>query len=296
MAIIIDGKRVSQIIREELKVKTEQLKSDRGITPGLALLLVGENPASKVYVNSKKKACEELGYFSIVEHLSEDTSEDEVLRRVVEWNNDPKIHGILVQLPLPKHINEQKVILAINPSKDVDGFHPENFGRLVIGLPGFRPCTPAGIVELMKHYQIETYGKHIVVVGRSNIVGKPIANMLYQKNKFANAIVTICHTAASDLSYYTRQADILITAIGQPKKIGSRDVKDGVTVIDVGINRIEDERSKTGYRLVGDVDFEQVEPKAYAITPVPGGVGPMTIAMLMKNTFLSAAGEISYET
>ncbi len=296
MAIIIDGKKVSQIVREELKTKTEQLKNERGITPGLALLLVGENPASKVYVNSKKKACEELGYFSTVEHLPEDSSEDEVLRLINEWNNDPKIHGILVQLPLPKHINEQKVILAISPSKDVDGFHPENFGRLVIGLPGFRPCTPAGIVELLKYYHIETYGKHIVVAGRSNIVGKPIANMLYQKAKFANAIVTICHTAASDFSYYTRQADVLIVAIGQPKKITGSHVKDGVTVIDVGINRIEDELSKTGYRLVGDVDFESVEPKAYAITPVPGGVGPMTIAMLMKNTFLAAAGEISYET
>lgn len=295
MAIIIDGKKVSQIVREELKIKTEQLKSERGITPGLALLLVGENPASKVYVNSKKKACEELGYFSIVEHLPENSNEDEVLRLISEWNNDPKIHGILVQLPLPKHISEQKVILAISPSKDVDGFHPENFGRLVIGLPGFRPCTPAGIAELLKYYQIETHGKHVVIVGRSNIVGKPIANMLYQKDKFANAIVTICHTAASDLSYYTRQADILIAAIGQPKKIGANDVKNGVTVVDVGINRIEDNSSKTGYKLVGDVDFESVEPKAYAITPVPGGVGPMTIAMLMKNTFLAAAGEVSYE-
>ncbi len=295
MAIIIDGKKVSQIIREELKTKTEQLKNERGIVPGLALLLVGENPASKVYVNSKRKACEELGYYSIVEHLPENTSEQEVLRLVNEWNNDPKIHGILVQLPLPKQISEQKVTLAISPSKDVDGFHPENFGRLVIGLSGFRPCTPAGIVELLKYYQIETSGKHIVVVGRSNIVGKPIANMLFQKNKFANGIVTICHTAATDLSYYTRQADILVAAIGQPKKIHGNDVKNGVTVIDVGVNRIEDKTSKTGYKLVGDVDFEDIEPKAYAITPVPGGVGPMTIAMLMKNTFQSAAGEISYE-
>ncbi|MEJ5287094.1 MAG: Methenyltetrahydrofolate cyclohydrolase / Methylenetetrahydrofolate dehydrogenase (NADP+) [Candidatus Kapaibacterium sp.] len=295
MPIIIDGKLVSSKILDEIRAKTAELKSQKGITPGLALLLVGNNPASLTYVNSKRKACTELGFYSIVEHLTEDTPEEKVLNLIEEWNNDPKIHGILVQLPLPKHINELKTTLKIKPSKDVDGFHPENFGRLVIGLPGFRPCTPAGIVELLKHYQIDTFGKHVVVVGRSNIVGKPIANMLYQKAPNANAIVTICHTAAKDLRQYTRLADILVVAAGSPNFITSDFVKDGVVVIDVGINRIEDSSSKKGYKLVGDVDFNSVAPKAYAITPVPGGVGPMTIAMLMKNTYLSASGEITYE-
>lgn len=295
MAIIIDGKVVSAKILEEIKEKSNELKTKKGIIPGLALLLVGDNPASKIYVNSKRKACEELGFYSIVEHLPENTLESKVLELIENWNNDDRIHGILVQLPLPKHINEQKVTLRIKPSKDVDGFHPENFGRLVIGLPGFRPCTPAGIVELLKFYNIETYGKHIVVVGRSNIVGKPIANMLYQKAPYANAIVTICHTAASDIRLYTTQADILIVAAGKPQFIKGDFVKDGAVVIDVGINRVEDPDSPKGYKLVGDVDFDSVASKSYAITPVPGGVGPMTIAMLMKNTYLSASGEINYE-
>lgn len=295
MALLIDGKKVSNEILSELKSKTEKLYEKKGIRPGLALLLVGENPASKVYVNSKRKACEELGFFSIVEHLPETTAESDVLSLISMWNNNPSIHGILVQLPLPKHIDPFRVTLAIKPSKDVDGFHPENVGRLVIGLPGFRPCTPLGIIELLNYYKVQTEGKHVVVVGRSNIVGKPIANMLYQKAPRANAIVTICHTAASDLSYYTRQADILISAIGSPNKIGATDVKEGAVVIDVGINRVEDRLSQKGYRLLGDVNFQQVEPIASAITPVPGGVGPMTIAMLMKNTYLSAEGEIGYE-
>ncbi|MGB9771163.1 MAG: bifunctional methylenetetrahydrofolate dehydrogenase/methenyltetrahydrofolate cyclohydrolase FolD [Candidatus Kapaibacteriota bacterium] len=296
MALLIDGKVVASEILKEIKEKTDELKSKKGITPGLALLLVGDNPASKVYVNSKRKACQDLGFYSIVEHLPEDTPEELVLELIDQWNNDPQINGILVQLPLPKHINELKTTLRIKPSKDVDGFHPENFGRLVIGLPGFRPCTPAGIVELIKYYNIETTGKHAVVVGRSNIVGKPIANMLYQKAPYANAIVTICHTATKDLRQFTKLADILIVAAGKPQFITKDFVKDGVVVIDVGINRIEDPNAPKGYRLAGDVDFESVEPKSFAITPVPGGVGPMTIAMLMKNTYLSAAGEISYET
>ncbi|MGC8747317.1 MAG: bifunctional methylenetetrahydrofolate dehydrogenase/methenyltetrahydrofolate cyclohydrolase FolD [Candidatus Kapaibacteriota bacterium] len=296
MALLIDGKVVASEILKEIKEKTDELKSKKGITPGLALLLVGDNPASKVYVNSKRKACQDLGFYSIVEHLPEDTPEELVLELIDQWNNDPQINGILVQLPLPKHISELKTTLRIKPSKDVDGFHPENFGRLVIGLPGFRPCTPAGIVELIKYYNIETTGKHAVVVGRSNIVGKPIANMLYQKAPYANAIVTICHTATKDLRQFTKLADILIVAAGKPQFITKDFVKDGVVVIDVGINRIEDPNAPKGYRLAGDVDFESVEPKSFAITPVPGGVGPMTIAMLMKNTYLSAAGEISYET
>ncbi len=295
MPLIIDGKIVSNYILNELGKKTKELKEKKGITPGLALLLVGDNPASKVYVNSKKKACEVLGYFSLVEHLPEDTTEAKVLNLIDQWNNDQCIHGILVQLPLPKQINELKVTLRIKPSKDVDGFHPENFGRLVIGLPGLFPCTPAGIVELLKYYKIETYGKHVVVVGRSNIVGKPIANMLYQKEPFANAIVTICHTAARDIRHFTSQADILIVAAGKPCFVTSDFVKKGAVVVDVGINRIPDPNSPKGYKLVGDVDFDSVATKTFAITPVPGGVGPMTIAMLMKNTFLAASGEISYE-
>lgn len=296
MAILIDGKIVSTEILNDIREKTQKLKTEKGITPGLALLLVGNNPASITYVNSKRKACADLGFYSIVEHLPEETSEEKVLNLIEEWNNDPKIHGILVQLPLPKHINELKTTLKIKPSKDVDGFHPENFGRLVIGLPGFRPCTPAGIIELLKYYQIETQGKHVVVVGRSNIVGKPIANMLYQKAQNANAIVTICHTAAKDLRPFTQLADILIVAAGRPKFITAEFVKENAVVIDVGINRVEDSSAQKGYRLVGDVDFDAVAPKCFAITPVPGGVGPMTIAMLMKNTYLSASGEISYET
>lgn len=295
MAEIIDGKKVSQALLSELKERTKQLKEKKGITPGIALLLVGDNPASKTYVTSKRKACEELGFFSIVEHLPETTSEQEVLELVNQWNSDNRIHGILVQLPLPKHINELKVTLTIKPSKDVDGFHPENLGRLVIGLPGFKPCTPAGILELLNYYQINTSGKHVVVVGRSNIVGKPVANLLYQKNPKANAIVTICHTGTTDLKKFTRIADIIIAAIGKPKFITRDFVKEGVVIIDVGINRIEEPNAPKGYKIVGDVDFDDVEPLASAITPVPGGVGPMTIAMLMKNTYLSASGELNYE-
>lgn len=288
MPIIIDGKKISTEIKEELKNKTLKLKEEYNVVPGLALLLVGDNPSSQVYVSSKEKACKEIGFKSIVIHLPEQTSESEVLSYIDQWKNDKTIHGILVQLPLPKHIDENRIIQSIPPSKDVDGFHPENIGRLVIGLPGFIPCTPAGIMELIKRFKIETKGKHVVVVGRSNIVGKPIANLLYQKKENANSIVTICHTATNDLSYYTKQADILITAIGVPRLIKAKDVKDGVVVIDVGINRVEDKTKEKGYRLVGDVDFEDVAPKTYAITPVPGGVGLMTIAMLLTNTYLSA--------
>lgn len=287
--IIIDGKKISTEIKEELKIKTEQLIATRNIKPGLALLLVGDDPASKVYVASKEKACSYVGFNSIVRREPATIKESEVLDIINEWNQSKHIHGILVQLPLPKHINEQKVIMAISPDKDVDGFHPESFGRLVIGLNGFVSCTPAGIIELIKRYKIETKGKHAVVIGRSNIVGKPIANLLYQKN-ITNSIVTICHTATNDLGYYSRQADILIAAIGVPHAIKAEHVKEGVVVIDVGINRIEDKSSDKGYRLVGDVDYESVFPKASAITPVPGGVGPMTIAMLLSNTYKSAAG------
>ncbi len=292
MAQILDGKALSQTLRNEIGEKTAHLKQTRGIQPGLGLLLVGDNPASQVYVSSKAKACEELGFYSVIIRQPADTSEGAVLRQVQEWNADPRIHGILVQLPLPKHIDEHKVLLAVAPQKDVDGFHPENVGRLVAGLPCFAPCTPAGVMEILSRYNIETKGKHAVVVGRSNIVGKPMANLLYQKAPNANAIVTICHTAAPDLTVFTKQADILVAAVGVPEALKGADMKDGVVVIDVGINRIADPTAPKGTRLVGDVHFASASERASAITPVPGGVGPMTIAMLMQNTYRSAAGEV----
>jgi len=287
-ALIIDGKKIAEEIRNEVKESTLRLKSQTGIVPGLAFILVGEDPASQSYVKSKGKACEELGFYSVTEKLPESISEAKVLSMIDAFNNDPKIHGILVQLPLPKHINEQKIIESISPSKDVDGFHPISAGRMMIGADTFYPCTPAGIWELLKRSSVNPSGKHVVVAGRSNIVGKPIANMLVQKKEWCNAIVTVAHTAASDLSYYTRQADILIVAIGKPRAVTASMIKPGAVVIDVGINRVPDSSTKTGYRLVGDVDFDSAKEVAGSITPVPGGVGPMTIAMLMVNTLKSA--------
>ena len=281
---IINGKETALTIRLELKEKVDKLKVSGNDVPGLVTILVGDNPASEVYVSSKIKACSEIGIRSKAEKLSSDTSEKELLNLVQKYNEDKNYHGILVQLPLPGHINEDKVIEAISPQKDVDGFHPISIGNLVIGKDTFVSCTPAGIHELFKRYNIETKGKHVVVVGRSNIVGKPIANIMLQKKDYANSIVTVCHSAAKELSYYTKQADILIAAMGSAEFIKGNMVKDGVVVIDVGINRIEDPMKPKGYRLVGDVDFDEVSPKASFITPVPGGVGPMTIAMLMSNT------------
>jgi methylenetetrahydrofolate dehydrogenase (NADP+)/methenyltetrahydrofolate cyclohydrolase len=289
---IIDGKKISQEIKDEVKASVVKMKSERGFVPGLVVILVGENPASQSYVKSKGKACEELGIYSVTERVSVTISESDLLAMVEKYNNDKNIHGILVQLPLPKHIDEQKVIEAISPAKDVDGFHPVSIGKMVIGIDTFYSATPYGIVELMKRYSINPSGKHVVVVGRSNIVGKPIANMLLQKKEWANAIVTIAHTGTKDISYYTKQADILIAAIGKPNAITKEMVKPGAVVIDVGINRIDDATMKTGTRLVGDVDFENVKEIASAITPVPGGVGPMTIAMLMMNTLKAAGGKI----
>jgi len=283
--ILIDGKKVASEIRLELKKEVEKLKEEGKSVPGLVTILVGENPASKVYVGSKAKACEEIGFLSKIEKLSESTTEDGLLRIVQNYNQNDLYHGILVQLPLPKQINESKIIHAISPQKDVDGFHPENVGNLVIGNDTFFPCTPAGIQELLIRYHIETKGKHVVVVGRSNIVGKPIANMMVQKKEFANSVVTVCHSAASDLKQFTRSADILIAAIGVPNFITADMVKEETVVIDVGINRVEDATQAKGYRIVGDVDYEKVSPKTSYITPVPGGVGPMTIAMLLQNTF-----------
>jgi methylenetetrahydrofolate dehydrogenase (NADP+)/methenyltetrahydrofolate cyclohydrolase len=287
MATIIDGKKAAAEIREELKKKCDWLKSVALEVPGLVTILVGNNPASEAYVNSKAKACHEIGMRSIVEKLPEDISETDLLALVQKYNTDETIHGILVQLPLPKHINEDKVIEAIDPKKDVDGFHPISVGNLVIGKDALLPCTPHGVVELIKRYKIPTDGKHVVVVGRSNIVGKPVANLLLQKKEGANAIVTICHSASKDISYFTKQADIVIAAIGKPNYIKADMVKDGAAVIDVGINRVEDASEKKGYKLVGDVDYAEVSQKASYITPVPGGVGPMTIAMLLQNTFLA---------
>jgi len=284
---IIDGKKVAADIRAELKIKIDQLKTEDKALPGLVTILVGEDPASKVYVRMKHKACDEVGINSKAEVLDASITENELLKLIEQYNNDPLFHGILVQLPLPKHINEDAVIEAISPAKDVDGFHPKNVGKMVIGKETFFPCTPHGVVELLQRYNIETKGKHVVVVGRSNIVGKPVANLLLQKKEGANAIVTVCHSAAEDLSYHTKQADILIAAIGRPEFIKEEMVKEGCVVIDVGVNLVDDSTSKKGYKLVGDVDFENVSKKASHITPVPGGVGPMTIAMLLKNTYLA---------
>ncbi len=282
---IIDGKKISAEIKNELKVQIEELKKQGKNVPGLAAILVGDNPASHIYVTSKSKSCQEIGMRSIVETLSSDISQNELLDIIKRYNEDDNYHGILVQLPLPKHIDEDKIIEAIAPEKDVDGFHPVSVGNLVIGKDTLVSCTPAGIQELLKRYNIDTQGKHVVVVGRSNIVGKPIANLLLQKNKFANSVVTVCHSAAKDLSVFTRQADILIAAIGKAEMIKADMVKEGAVVIDVGINRVDDPSSSKGYRIVGDVAFEEVSKKSSFITPVPGGVGPMTIAMLLSNTF-----------
>jgi len=283
--IIIDGNKVAAEIREELKKKINNLKLEGKTVPGLVAILVGDNPASDSYVRGKSKACEEISMITKTERLSSDISEKDLLELIQKYNSDKIFNGILVQLPLPKHISEGKVIETILPATDVDGFHPISVGNLVIGNDTFLPCTPAGIQELLVKYNIPIKGKHVVVVGRSNIVGKPISNILLQKKENANAIVTICHSAAKDISYFSKQADILIAAIGQPNFVKREMVKDGVVVIDVGINRVKDETHPKGYRIVGDVDFDEVSKKASFITPVPGGVGPMTIAMLLKNTF-----------
>jgi methylenetetrahydrofolate dehydrogenase (NADP+)/methenyltetrahydrofolate cyclohydrolase len=286
-AKIIDGKQVAADMQAELKKEVAKLKK-QGIVPGLGVILVGEDPASKSYVSAKERACEELGIYSDDNHLPADTTQQDLIALINRMNTDPKINGILVQLPLPKHLDESEVLLAINPDKDVDGFHPTNIGKMVAGQAAFLPCTPHGVIQLLQRSGVKIEGSHVVIVGRSNIVGKPVANMLIQKNKGGNATVTVCHTRTADLAYHTRQADIIIAAAGRPNTITADMVKDGVVVIDVGVNRIEDKTAKKGYRLVGDVDFEAVKEKASLITPVPGGVGPMTITMLLYNTVESA--------
>ncbi len=280
---IIDGKKVAATIRAELKTEVDALKK-RGITPGLAVVIVGEDPASHVYVRMKAKACEEVGVTSFVHRLPATATERRVLNLVRKLNEDPRVHGILVQSPLPKQIDEAKIVDTIDPAKDADGFHPVNVGRLLIGKPGPKPCTPRGVQVLLERYRFDPAGKHVVIVGRSNIVGKPLAAMLMQKARGANATVTVCHSRTRNLAAVCRQADILVAAIGSPCFIKSRMVKEGAVVIDVGVNRIPDATKKSGTRLIGDVDFKAVSKKAKAITPVPGGVGPMTIAMLLSNT------------
>jgi methylenetetrahydrofolate dehydrogenase (NADP+) / methenyltetrahydrofolate cyclohydrolase len=287
-ATIIDGRQIAATIKEEVRRGTERLRGDRGVRPGLGFVLVGDNAASQSYVRSKGKACGELGFYSVTEQLPAATPEEDVLGLIRTWNADPALHGILVQLPLPGHINEQRVIEAIDPRKDVDGFHPVNVGRLVIGLECLKPCTPAGVQELLVRSGNDPRGKHVVVVGRSNIVGKPVANILLQKAAGANAVVTVAHTGAQDISRYTRDADVVIAAIGRAEAITGDMLKPGCVVIDVGINRIPDPSTKTGSRIVGDIHFLSASAVASAITPVPGGVGPMTIAMLMRNTLLAA--------
>ena len=277
-AILIDGKKVSGEIRESLKVETANFKKETGITPGLAVVLVGNDPASAVYVRNKHRACEEIGFYSEVHELPEDTKEEDLLALLDRLNGDPKIHGILVQLPLPKQIDADKVIRKIKPEKDVDAFHPENVGRIMLGNYHFLPCTPAGVMALLDAYGIDPTGKECVVLGRSNIVGKPQALLMLERN----ATVTICHSKTVDDASHTRRADILVVAIKKPNFVTADMVKPGAVVIDVGINRLPDGK------LTGDVDFESVSKVASAITPVPGGVGPMTITMLMQNTLTAA--------
>ncbi|MBF0586970.1 bifunctional methylenetetrahydrofolate dehydrogenase/methenyltetrahydrofolate cyclohydrolase FolD [Prosthecochloris sp. N3] len=287
--IRIDGKKVSTDLKNELKTQVGELRAKVNCVPGLTVIIVGEDPASQVYVRNKAKSCKETGMNSTVIELPAETSQDELLERIDALNNDPDVHGILVQQPLPSHIEEYAVTMAIDPSKDVDGFHPENVGQMVLGNLDkcFISCTPYGILELLKRYEIETKGKHCVVVGRSNIVGKPMANLMLQKLRETNCTVTVCHSATRNMEELTRQADILVAAIGRANFITKDMVKPGAVVIDVGINRIDDASRKSGYRLVGDVDFDEVSPISSAITPVPGGVGPMTIAMLLHNTLQS---------
>ena len=286
-ARILDGKAIAQEMRAELMAEVAELKV-RGVTPGLGVLLVGDNPASRSYVTAKERACNDIGMYSNETRLPATATKEDILNVVRGFNEDPLIHGILVQLPLPDAGMEQAVIEAIHPGKDVDGFHPISVGRMMLGLPTFLPCTPHGILHILKRSKIPVAGAHVVVVGRSNIVGRPLANMLSQKSDFGNATVTLCHTRTKDIGYFTRQGDVVVAAAGHAKTITADMIREGAVVIDVGVNRVPDPSAKTGYRLVGDVDFESVKEKVSAITPVPGGVGPMTITMLLYNTVASA--------
>ena len=287
-ATILDGKQLAADMRAEIASQVAKLKSERGVTPGLGVILIGADPASTSYVTAKEKACAEAGMYSQDVRVPAETTQEEALALVRSMNADPRIHGILVQLPLPKHIDEGAVINAIAPEKDVDGFTPVNVGRMMIGETCFLPCTPHGIIQMLLKAGVQTSGKHAVVVGRSNIVGKPVAHLLMRKAEGGNATVTVCHTGTRDLAAFTRQADILVVAAGRPNTVTRDMVKPGAVVIDVGVNRIPDATKKNGFRLAGDVDFDSAKEVAGLITPVPGGVGPMTITMLLHNTLESA--------
>jgi methylenetetrahydrofolate dehydrogenase (NADP+) / methenyltetrahydrofolate cyclohydrolase len=287
-AQIIDGKAIAQAVRDGVALEVAELKA-AGVEPCLAVMLVGENPASRVYVGMKEKMCAEVGIKAVDLRLPADTPEEEILAVLDAWNEDPAVHGILVQLPLPDHVDEKTVMERIRPEKDADGFHPVNVGRMASGdRSAFRPCTPAGIQVMLQHIGYDPAGKHAVIVGRSNIVGRPMATILSQKEPFANATVTIAHSRSDDLGAITRLADLLIVAVGWPNAVTGDMVSEGTVVIDVGVNRVDDDSRERGYRLVGDVAFDEVAEKASWITPVPGGVGPMTIAMLLKNTVAAA--------
>ena len=288
VATIIDGREISAQIRTEVAQGVSALGATHSVTPGLAAVLVGDDPASAIYVRNKGKACEEVGIYSEIFTLNADISQSELLGLVNQLNDDPKFHGILVQLPLPSQINERVVTLAIDPTKDVDGFHPFNIGLLMEGRPRYVSATPAGVQQLLMRSGYDPSGKHVVICGRSNIVGKPLAALMLQKANGANATVTVCHTGTPNLEEITRTADILVVAMGRASAVTAEMIREGAIVIDVGTNRVEDSSRKSGYRLVGDVDYDNVVNKAEAITPVPGGVGPMTIAMLLSNTLLSA--------
>jgi methylenetetrahydrofolate dehydrogenase (NADP+)/methenyltetrahydrofolate cyclohydrolase len=289
---LIEGKKVADQIKSEIAEEVSQMVKDGKKRPHLAAILVGHDGGSETYVGHKVKACELVGFKSSLIRYEDDVTEEELLNKVNELNNDDDIDGFIVQLPLPSHISENKIIEAVSPLKDVDGFHPINMGRMVIGLPAYISATPKGIVELLERYNIETEGKHCVVAGRSNIVGKPISMLLAQKSKPGNCTVTICHSRTRNLAEITRQADILIAALGVPEFITGDMVKEGVVVIDVGTTRVKSDLTKSGFKLKGDVKFDEVAPKASMITPVPGGVGPMTIVSLLKNTLLAANKEI----
>lgn len=284
---LLDGKKTSEQIKQEIAEEVKQIKAKGGKVPHLAAVLVGNDGASLTYVGSKVKACEKVGFDSTLVELPAEITETELLKKIEELNKNPEIDGYIVQLPLPKHIDSQKVLMAVDPEKDVDGFHPANFGKIALDMEAFIPATPFGIMELLKRYEVETKGKHVVVVGRSHIVGRPMSILLSQKGNPGNATVTLTHSHTPNLSEITKQADIIVMALGIPEFLKGDMVKEGVTVIDVGITRLEDKNASKGYRIVGDVDFEEVKKKASFITPVPGGVGPMTIAMLLKNTLLA---------
>ena len=284
---IIDGKKISKIIKEEIKNEVDKIIKNGGRAPHLTAVLVGSDGASLTYVGSKVRSCKEVGFKSTLIKLSEDITEKSLLAKIEELNNNDKIDGFIVQLPLPKHIDEDKILMAVNPNKDVDGFHPTNFGKMALNMETFISATPYGIIELLKRYKIETSGKNTVVIGRSNIVGRPISILMSRKENPGNSTVTLVHSRTNNLENFTKKADIIISALGVPDFIKSNMVKNGVVIIDVGITRVKDESHPKGYVIKGDVDFDSVKLKASYITPVPGGVGPMTIAMLLKNTLLS---------